>query len=192
MKYQVTTIACILMISFSSVFGQNLFQKSDMNNGLKLTRTMTIPQGWEASHSMKYVQKSEESYIPTSQSWRTAEGCIFVTKVSLDNEQETIDDVINFEVKTYTTFGNVKVEDGRTIIVDNDKSIAFVKKYLGAADAPFQAIAYIPERSSVTLVSFFADTEEFFNNNIQSFEDFVKSYTYKIEILQVASANTYY
>jgi hypothetical protein len=180
------------MFSTASLFAQNLFQKSDMKEGLKLTRTMSIPQGWEASHSMKFVQKSEESYIPASQSWRTAEGSIFVTKVPLDNEQETIDDVIDFEVKTYTTFGEVKVENSRTIIVDNDKSIAIVKKYYGASDAPFQAIAYIPERNSVTLVSFFADNETFFKQHLNSFETFVKSYTYNIEILPVALDNTYY
>jgi len=182
----------VLLLFCSSLNAQNLFQKSILKDGQKMTRTMTIPQGWEASYSTKTLHKSEDSYIPSSQHWRTAEGSFCINNLPLD--KESIEKVMEFDMHNYAEFGqeNLTIKDGNKLYVDNDKSIALVKLITGSSDAPFQAVAYIPEKTTYTVVTFYANSETFFTENMPAFETFVKSYTYQSEALQVANIHTFY
>jgi hypothetical protein len=192
MKKNVAVLGALFFIISVHVSAQTLFQKSFINKGNKITRTMTIPQGWEASFSLKSVQRSEETYIKSTQSWRTAEGSFCVLNLPMENE--TFEKIIEFDIHNYTEFSEdaVTIKDGNTIFVDNNKSIAVVKLITGAADAPFLAIAYIPEKSTVTVVTFYAENENFFNENMTDFENFVRSYTYAVQSMPYASANSFY
>jgi hypothetical protein len=189
----VSAIVVTLGLLFSTVVNaQNLFQKSILKDGHKMTRTMTIPEGWEASYSTKTLHKSEESYIKSTQHWRSAEGSFCINNLPLD--KESIEKVIEFDMHNYAEFGqaNLTVKDGAKLYVDNDKSIALVKLITGSSDAPFQAVAYIPEKTTYTVVTFYANDETFFTENMNAFETFIKSYTYNAEALQVANINSFY
>lgn len=155
---------------------------------------MTIPDGWEASYSMTSVHKSLESYIKSNQSWRTAEGSMFINIVSIDNETETVEDLIAFDMKSYAEFGGNKIQisNSKKIFIDNNKSVAIIKIITGSSDAPFQAVAYIPERNTVLQLTLVANTQEFFDENYSAFEEFLKSYSYRSEIMPEISKNSYY
>jgi hypothetical protein len=193
MKY-LFLISTVVCFSFASAMAQNFFSKTDIKENVKVTRTMTIPEEWEASYSLKSVQKSEESFIQKNQSWRTAAGSMFINITPLNNENETVEDLIEFDMKSYAEFGGDKIQisNSKKIFVDGNKSIAIVKIITGSSDAPFQAVAYIPERNSVTQLTFIADTQSFFDENYAAFEAFLKSYSYQSEVLPMISKSNYY
>jgi hypothetical protein len=193
MKNLLVSVSVVFMF-FATSQAQNLFTKTEITNGAKVTRTMTIPDGWEASYSMTNVHKSTESYIRSNQFWRTAEGSMFINIVSIDNETESVEDLIAFDMKSYAEFGGDKIQisNSKKIFIDNNKSIAIIKIITGSSDAPFQAVAYIPERNTVTQLTLVADTQHFFDENYPAFEEFLKSYSYQSELLPMVSRNSYY
>lgn len=193
MKIKVV-IFSLFVFSFSWLTAQHLFSYTDLQQGVRVSRTMTIPEGWETSYSLAKAQKSIESLIRSDQFWRAADGSILINIVNYDNETETVEDIMEFDMKSYAEFrvGTIHISNTKKLFIDNDKSVAIVKIITGASDAPYQALAYVPERNTVLQVIFIAQTQQFFDEHYPAFEEFLKSYRYQAEILPTLSRDSYY
>jgi hypothetical protein len=178
----------ILSLTMSySVFSQTILETVSQVNEVKVIKNITIPHGWSASGNEIYgnVLAKENSDSETTISFHLIEA---------NMRYDSLESIIKFELDSYREFASERfeVKNAKPLLVDNEKSIAVVKHVFGAADAAYQAIAYIPESKSVLALTLSTDDHKIFSESLSQFEEIVKSYTVINERIQMVTKNTFY
>lgn len=156
-------------------------------NNHKISQYINIPDGWQIQN-----EDFNNAIITTSNT--TDEAIISTYVIEADMQNDSIESIIKFELDSYREFASdrFEVKNMPPITVDNDKSIAIVKHVTGAADAAYQAIAYIPESKSVYVIALGTNTHKLFTETLPDFEKIVQSYKVDRERIWIVTKNTFY
>jgi hypothetical protein len=156
-------------------------------NNHKISQYLNIPEGWE-------IQNEDFNNAVIIKSNSTDEAIISTYVIEADMRYDSIESIIKFELDSYREFASdrFEVKNMSPITIDDGKSIAIVKYVTGAADAAYQAVAYIPESKLVYVIIYGTNSHKFFTENLSDFEKIVQSYKVDRERIWMVTKNTFY
>lgn len=166
MKKMIYTAACVVAIAATTQAQQK-------------GSPVSIAPGWVQDNSKNTELLAKESFVKADEVGELGNGVIYLREVALDEELTNLKSVVDLETKMFTLnkSAEVQVKDGGNITLADKKTTSVVKHVIGASDAKFQAIAYIPEKESVVTLTLSTYSKEFFDDHINDFRKMVSSYS---------------
>jgi hypothetical protein len=154
---------------------------------VKSTKSITVSEKWVASSEDLY----NTTLTPASTTDEINLGFYFIES---NMREDSIENIIKFELDSYREFASdqFEIKNMPTIAIDNDRSVAFYKHIYSAADAAYQAVAYIPESKSILAITLSTDSHKLFNEYLEDFEKMIQSYMVERERIQMVTRNTFY
>jgi hypothetical protein len=177
----------LFIAAVSTLKAQTILTNTSQVYTVKSTKSITVSEKWVAT--------SEDLYNATLTSVANADevymGFYFI---EANMREDSIENIIKFELDSYRAFASdrFEIKNMPTLAIDNDRSVAFYKHIYNAADAAYQAVAYIPESKSILAVTFSTDSHKLFNEYLEDFEKMIESYTVERERIQMVTRNTFY
>lgn len=137
---------------------------------------LVSPQGWETETTVASKQGLQYAFIPSGKTWENTDAVIFANQAELKTH-ESIFDFIDEDILFYAASVNdLEVKRAKVIEIGEGHNLAVVKHMISRTDGVFEAYAYIPEDGKVNFITLRADSEESFNQNLESFQTLVESY----------------
>lgn len=156
-------------------------------NNHKISQRITLPEGWQ-------INNEDFKNAVLSKLVNNEEAIISTYVINADMRTDSLESIIKFELDSYREFASDRFEvvNKNYLTVDNGKSLAIIKHITGAADANYQAVAYIPESKSVYVITLSSDNHKLFNETLPDFEEVVQSYKVDRERIWMVTKNTFY
>lgn len=141
--------------------------------------TVAIAPGWVQDVGKNSERNAVATFVKADELGELGNGNIIMNEIELDAETATLKEIMAFDermMQLNKKENEVQIKSVEKMVLKDHKTVAEVKHVIGAADAQYQAIAYIPEKGKVVTLTLSTYSDLFFKEHINDFNKMVQSY----------------
>jgi hypothetical protein len=152
------------------------------NSGILLFRgssfMLAAPKNWVMDSQSGAGAGLPAVFYPQGSSWSQGKAVMYANVwVKTNPAQETLEKVIEVDVKAFKDRSDkLKVTDGEALATSKSDKKATVKYFTGDPFGNHEAIAYIDEGKTVSMIVLSSRTREDFEKSLAAFKELVGSY----------------
>lgn len=141
---------------------------------------LSAPKNWVMDNEAGTGQGLPAVFYPQGSSWSKGASVMYANVwVKDDPKEETLEKIIEADVKNFKARSeNLKVTDGEALPTQKSDKKATVKYFTGDPFGNHEAIAYIDEGNTVTMIVLTSRTKEDFEKSLAAFKELVASYSF--------------
>lgn len=171
-------IAVLLFLAIGEIYSQEDTSHTAIVYGNDNSFKVKAPGGWVLDTKSGLSSGLYAVFFPEGSSWAKAVSvmyCNTATKKAKGNE--TIEEVIKYDIDRFKKEQDAFVNDGENIITSDSKT-AVVKHFYDNKNKNYESVAYIDEKNVVVFLVLSSRDKSDYENSLRSFNEFVRSYYY--------------
>jgi len=141
---------------------------------------LSAPKNWVMDNRAGAGQGLPAVFYPQGSSWADGKAVMYANIWVKENpREETLEKVIAGDVKSFKDRSDkLKVTDAESLATSDKDKKATVKYFTGDNFDNHEAIAYLDEGKTVTMIVLSARTKEDFEKSLSAFKELVGSYSF--------------
>ena len=187
-KYK-SLIVIVLFLAIGEIYSQEDSLHTAIVYGNDNSFSVKAPVGWVLDTKSGLPSGLYAVFFPEGSSWAKAVSVMYCNTASKKAKgNETIDEVIKYDIDRFKKEQDAFVNDGENITTSDSKT-AIVKHFYDIKNKNYESVAYIDEKNVVVFLVLSSRDKSDYENSLKSFYEFVRSYYYLTDNYKIEGKN---